>query len=384
MSQPAARQAPWLLDLLILVLSLGGFAINLLLLVRRLTESDLGIAGCSGGSTCEEILASRWSQVFGIPVTVFGLMVYCGLMFSLAESSRRLLATLVGWVAGAAVWLVFAQAVLLGKFCLWCMAAHLLGIVVVLLGWLRLRASGGDTGGVVRWGCVAFFAIGLSQLYGPQPTTYQIRPAGSSGPAAVQASGYGRQVNFSGGGRIYQVSQLPHIGSDDARHVLVEYFDYQCPACRTMRGYLAALVEKHPRDVCVIVLPVPLERGCNRSMVSTEPGHPGSCEYARLALAVWKSRPVAFPEFHEKALKGLSLEKARDLAAKLVPPEKLATSLADPAIPEILDANIADWIRFSGETRKLPKLLITGQRILHGLPSGEADFIRVMEQELGL
>ena len=43
-----------------------------------------------------------------------------------------------------------------------------------------------------------------------------------------------------------------------------------------------------------------------------------------------------------------------------------------------------NWVAFSADTRNLPKLLITGKRILHGLPSGEADFIRVMEHELGL
>jgi len=180
------------------------------------------------------------------------------------------------------------------------------------------------------------------------------------------------------------VSELPHIGLEVARHVLVEYFDYQCPACQTMSGFISALVAKHPSDVCVIVLPVPLDGGCNRSMDPQEPGHPGSCEYARLALGVWKFHPIAFAEFHEKALKGASWAEARALAEKLIPRDKLDEALADPWIDELVQANIADWIVFAGETKKLLKLLITGKRILHGLPSGEADFIRVMEEELGL
>ena len=36
------------------------------------------------------------------------------------------------------------------------------------------------------------------------------------------------------------------------------------------------------------------------------------------------------------------------------------------------------------QTDKLPKLLIKDSRLVHGLPSGEDDFIRVMEKELGL
>ena len=56
----------------------------------------------------------------------------------------------------------------------------------------------------------------------------------------------------------------------------------------------------------------------------------------------------------------------------------------DPWIDPVIRADIADRVAFSGEIRQLPKLLIRGKRILHGQPSGEADFIRVMEQELGL
>lgn len=63
---------------------------------------------------------------------------------------------------------------------------------------------------------------------------------------------------------------------------------------------------------------------------------------------------------------------------------QLETALRDPWVDELIQANIKDWVAFSAGTPKLPKLLISGTRILHGLPSGEADFIRVMEQELGL
>ncbi len=387
-TRPNARPAPWLLDLVILILVLAGFAVNLLLLFRRLTDLDIGIAGCGGSSACGEIITSRWSQVFGVPVTVFGLIVYFGLMFSLAQTGQRLLAPLLGSVAGAAVWLIFAQAVLLERFCPWCMGAHALGAVVVALGLVRLRiGEGGETGRVVFWGCVAFFSIGLSQLYGPLPATHQIDVLAApvvSEPTNIHGRGDGRRVTFANGGRTYNVSTLPHLGSEEAGHVLVEYFDYQCPACQTMRGYVSALIEKHPRDVCVIVLPVPLDGGCNRSMGSREPGHPGSCDFARLALAVWKAYPIGFAEFHEKSLKSASISESRALANKIIPHEKLDVALTDPWISELIDANIADWVSFSGETKKLPKLLITGKRILHGLPSGEADFIRVMEQELGL
>ncbi len=62
----------------------------------------------------------------------------------------------------------------------------------------------------------------------------------------------------------------------------------------------------------------------------------------------------------------------------------LETTLHDPWIEQLIEANIHDWVSLSGKTKNLPKLMITGKRILHGLPSGEAEFIRAIEKELGL
>ena len=135
---PRASLLDWLLDIVILILALAGFAINIFLLIKRLADTDIGIAGCGGGSACEEVLNSRWSQIFGIPVTIFGTLVYLGLMFSLAPRGHRLQAPMLGAIAAAAVWFTFVQAVLLGKFCPWCMTAHALAVVILILGLLRL------------------------------------------------------------------------------------------------------------------------------------------------------------------------------------------------------------------------------------------------------
>ena len=58
--------------------------------------------------------------------------------------------------------------------------------------------------------------------------------------------------------------------------------------------------------------------------------------------------------------------------------------MRDPWIGRLIQADIADWVSLSGKSDKLPKLLIRDKRILHGLPSGQEDFIRVMKLELGL
>ncbi len=394
MSEESASPKPsvldWLLDFLILILALAGFVINGLLLVRRFADADIGIAGCGGGSACEEVLNSRWSQIFGVPVTLFGMLVYLGLMFSMSPRGHRLLALMLGAIAAAALWFTFVQAILLGKFCPWCMTVHALGTSVFLLGFRRLWRTEGLTPASKQLGIsasLAFFAMALSQLYGPLPATHRIENTAFASEAesiGIHARGEGRKVSFAGGTRSYNATVLPHIGSDKAKHVLIEYFDYQCSVCQSMSGYLAALIEKHPQAICVVLLPVPLNGECNHFLGPLDAGHPGSCEYARIALAVWKSHPIEFPEFHEMAMTGASLEDCRRFCETFISSEKLEVALRDPWITELIEANIADWISFSRETKKLPKLLITEKRILQGLPRSEVDFIRAMEKELGL
>lgn len=350
-------------DLVFLSLALAGFALNLWLLARRLADPAASIAGCGGGS-CDELLASRWAMIFGAPVTLFGLLVYAGLMFSLTPAGRRLNAPLLGAVAGAAGWFVFVQAVLLGKFCASCLAVHGVGTLLVLLAFL---CAGSDRRRLVRrtmfWSAAVFLGIGLCQVYGPAPETRRI-------------------VTYDGGRRSFEVAASPRLGPATADRVMVEYFDYQCAACQTMAGHLEALMASHPGRIAVLVMPVPLDGDCNAFLGSADP-HPGSCAIARMALAVWRGRPEAFPAFHRALMASPSEAEARRLALGLMPPERLAAALADPWIDRSIRENLAAWRDFSKTTDKLPKLLVRDRRILHGLPSGEADFMRVMKMELG-
>jgi len=368
-----------LLELLILSLALLGFAINLFLCVRRYADPSSGIAGCGGGS-CEEVLASRWASIFGVPVTAFGLVVYAGLMIAIVPRFQRAYALLAGSIFGAALWFLFVQFVLIKKFCPWCMTAHGVGILVFLLGVLRF----GSLKNTVLWAFFTLLGISLSQLYGPVPASHRLDDlSGISTEATPSVKVQGRMTSFDGGRKLYDVTSLPLLGSADAKYVMVEYFDYQCEACQTMSGYLEALIAKHPAGVSCILLPMPLDGACNADAPPASQ-HPGSCEIARIALGVWRENPAAFSNFHRELLGNPNLESAKKLASAIISEEQTSRVMADPWIDSLLQANIADWRALSQSTPKLPKLLIREKRILHGLPSSERDFIRVLEQELGL
>lgn len=348
METTGAIATRWLLDLSILLLALTGFSISLYLLFQGSFNGDDGVAGCGGSHACVETLTSQWSHVLGMPVSLLGLLSYVGLMLGMTPRGSRFLPMMFAVPTGAALWFVFVQAVLIGKFCPWCMAAHGVAFSVIVFGYFRLREMGGRSKTIRQLGLftvLAFFGISLLQLYGPRMATHRIEKLAKSTLAAdenIHARGEGRKVQFADGILVYNADELPHLGPADAKRVMVEYFDYQCPACRTMYGYLAALMKKYPQDLCVILLPVPLENGCNKAISDTNDGHPWSCDYARLGMALWRCNPDAYAEFHENALSGMSVGDAQQFADRLVPSEKLDDAMKQPWIHDLIQADIRD------------------------------------------
>jgi uncharacterized membrane protein len=356
---PAARSQRFA-PILIAALAVAGLGINLFLLTR--TMGDASIAGCGGGP-CNELLASRWSSLLGVPLTLFGALAWLGLLASFTNRLKVLRPPLLGAITGAAFWLIIVQAVILRKFCPWCMAAHGLGLSIVALE--ITRGTPGTFRHVAGWAVAALIGLASMQALGPAPAGHRIESTGTTPPAV-------------------RSNAPPQLGPPDAEHVIVEYFDYQCATCRKMAAYIETLVANHSGRVAVLLMPVPLEDSCNPHLGPSNKPHPGSCAIARTALAVWRVRPDAFAVFHKQLIADPSEPSATRLARELMTEEQLQSALADPWIDSTIQSNIATWRTLSKSNDKLPKLIIRDKRVLHGLPPGEEEFLRVVKSELGL
>ncbi|OYV06092.1 MAG: hypothetical protein CFE26_08155 [Verrucomicrobiales bacterium VVV1] len=271
----------------LILFALLGLGINLLLLFWKLTDPANGIAGCGATGGCNEVLASKWSQVFGLPVTLPGALVYALILLSLRPRFERLLSPSLAVLTGGVIWFVSVQLWILHHLCPWCLAAHAIGVIVVALGVVRVQRP------FLQPMIVGVVATGLliaAQVFGPAPTTHRIEETTAANVSApIHARGDGRKVEFNNGRKIYDRDALPRIGSTKAPHVLVEYFDYRCAACRTMHGFLDSLIGKHPDQIAIIMLPL---EGADQHE------RPGSTSLSRIALAVWRTEPAKFPEIH--------------------------------------------------------------------------------------
>jgi uncharacterized membrane protein len=135
-----------LLRLSTTVLAVAGAAVAAYLVVERYTGGTISCT--SGGGGCETVQQSRYALLAGIPVAVHGLAGYLAMLvlslFRSAAAQAALLA--VGLAAWAfSVYLLYAQAFLIGAFCDWCLASDAILTVLVAVSLMRLRGRPAPT-----------------------------------------------------------------------------------------------------------------------------------------------------------------------------------------------------------------------------------------------
>lgn len=374
------------------ILSLIGAALSVWLSIEKLNGTITTLAGCGSGSGCANVLGSRWSMVFGvIPVSIFSSLLYVGILVSLRSSHNTMtwFRQLAAWVIiGSAVWFTVLQLGVIGSFCKYCMTMHGVG---VLLAMAILLAEHWKAGRFVKHTVVALPAamvfvacLAMIQYYGPQPQTHRLDTiVVDASEADIHAQGQGRAVVFFGGEKSYRVSELPHIGPADADHVIVKYYDYTCDACRKMHENLDGLLEKYQGQLAVILLPTPLNRNCNPELPLGVTDHEKACEFAYLALRIWRANPQKFSDFHDWLFENreVPVEAAEAMAASLVGEDRLPPA-DDPWVNEIVKQNVMDYKAFSQNTHVLPKLAIKGAIMMQGGARTQGELENELKKQL--
>ncbi|WP_367875032.1 vitamin K epoxide reductase family protein [Luteolibacter sp. Populi] len=382
------------------LLAACGLLLSGYLLIQKATGKISYLVGCGTGSGCENVLGSQWSQWFHVPVTALSLLLYAALFFLTFKPQRTALLAIATGLAGAAIWFGIVQGFILKSFCPWCLSAHLIGLACAALAfrsqWSRAATPAGTTG--LLGGLAAIAVLIAGQVFGPAPDTHletnvvlakEPKPAAGDTAAAgpVHSRGEGRKITLLGN-KEYNVSTLPHLGNADAPHVVVKYYDYACDSCRDLHEDLNAFMVKYPGQFCVVLLPCPINRGCNPHVPEHINDHPKACELARLALACWRSDPESFPAVHH-ALFGrpvMDAGKAMETVKPLMKKPLASDALADPWIAEVLAADAEDYKRVNvtnaGSMNYLmPKLLVGGTKMLHGVTKSRAILFQALESE---
>jgi len=386
--------------------SLLGCVVAAYLLSVSLAHRNLP-AGCGQGSGCDEVLNSRWAQVFGVPVSGPALAVYGVLLLTVLSMGFRsspvqnmrkwsALILLAVVLAGSAIWFVGLQLLVVRAICPWCLAEHGLGLLVAMIVLFsvpfvrknpedstaeppafvtarRALASGGA-------GFVLVGGLALAQtLVEYHPPALQRLHAGENADTGPGAS---RLVSVLDGRLTLAPHELPALGSADAPKLLVVLFDYCCPHCRATHGYLLNGLARHKGELAVLLLPAPLNSKCNPYWEQTEPRFEHACELARLALAVWRADRAAFPSFDAWLFEPempRDPKDARRRAEELVPAATLSKVLNDPWIDRQIEQNVTAYHNSGAE--RVPVILSPGMRAIVGRPESEEQLFQLLAKE---
>lgn len=303
--------------------------------------------GCGDGSGCAGVLSSKWSKVFGLPVSGLAAGLYLVVLITLVVRARlggALLAAAAGAIIGAAAWFVYVQAFEVEAWCVHCMIDHTLGVglALVLLSATRGKALAGTA-----FGLLGVVMLAIVQVQALEPM-FVVQGGGGQRDGQTLTLLDGRLTLDMA----EEIVRRPRYGAYDESsgsdsQLLVKMYDYNCPHCRHAHGIAA----ESPKlsGVTWVMLPVPMSPACNAFLPELPmAAMTHSCELARLALAIHRIDPDRLQAYDDWAYgEGWphTAEQGRAFAQTLVDTDQLDQQLADPALDQILKRNTDAWGR---------------------------------------
>lgn len=255
---------------------------------------------------CTDAYTSRYGAFAGVPVALFGLVFFAGILglIVLCSQSRTAASNMPGYVFAAStvglaivLYLGYASYFILHVVCLLCAGTYLAVIGLFLAAGsatqypmtslpmrliddlkLLFRTPRALTAAVV------FIAAAAAAIVVFPEQSVSAEPAANgemqAAPAAPQAT---KEQIQSFEQYLAQQPRIPVMApSDGAVVVIVKFNDYQCPGCgQTYRDYkpvLAKWAQQAPGKVKFIARDYPLERECNQFV--GQDLHSGACEAA--------------------------------------------------------------------------------------------------------
>jgi uncharacterized membrane protein len=372
------------------------------------------MAGCGGGSTCEQVLNSPWSMIAGIiPVSGLAVGVYLAILVAsffigpaIEATIRRLawsvMLILAGSVAGSAIWFIIIQKWVIGDFCLYCMTTHITGLLLAALVIWRAISEFDD-----HSSDIPLTNHTMVKIVSPATPRRIIRPLPAMGLVLIGLVLAGIlaafQVYFTFSS-VYRDGEsqdnlpaidyhaVPMVGSPDAPYVVTLLFDYQCSHCQEIHFMLNEAIRRYAGKLAFALCPAPLNTKCNPYIPRDVDAFKNSCELAKISLVVWVARREAFPVFENwmftfesgDSWHPRSLETTRAEAVELVGQAKFNAAWSDPWIEQYMQT----CIRIYGQTMQsgkggIPKLIFSSHWVIPE-PYNADDLVMILQKSLAV
>jgi uncharacterized membrane protein len=367
---------------LVPVLTIIALLLSIIMSWHYLKGSPL--AGCGGGSPCDIAMSSRWSTIAGIiPVIGLAIGVYLAMLAAFFFTGKAVdqvirklainaMLLLSGSIIGCALWFIIILAFVVGKFCPYCMATHITGLLISSIVIWRTIKEGNSLK-------LLFAGAGLAVLLATSQLVFS--------PAALSPEGDVRT-------RAEQVDlkTAPVVGSPDAPYIVTLLFDYECPHCQQLHFLLGEVISQYKGKVVFLLCPASLSAKCNPYIPRDVDEFRNSCELARTALAVWKARSDRFADFENwmftydsgESWSARSPEDAKFKAMALVGKKRFEAAYGDPWVSQYMRYSVQVYGRtLQGGKGGVPKL-IYGSRWVTPVAQSADELVNILQKSLGL
>ena len=383
----------------LLVVSVLGMFLAGILTYEHYVPMDLPGCSADGAFDCAAVNGSAFSEIRGISVAFLGFVTYvlvAGLCFTRLRKGAQKAAGSMAYAFVLAVilavlsaFLFYVSKYLLGTFCLYCIGLYVVNTAMLIASW-------GALGGPARLGPAV--RQDLDGLGKQKPIAYGL--FGLIVLLAVVAVAKPGKF-FNGPGEVGPGLKIPTLANDDKIRkeileapylnpgpgggfakgginpvlTIIEFADFECPACRATSWELAELVKKHPEEVRVVFRHYPLDTTCNSTM--TRQVHPFACSTALASEAAgeqgkfWEFHDAVYarkdnlfgpdgrPDLSEKALE--TRAKALGLNLAEWDASKKSAVVQQKVVDDIIDGG-------GFGVTSTPTLFVNGRRISGGRP----------------
>lgn len=246
-----------------------------LLQQKRSAASGPSLCNIDTYINCDTLNNSAWSEAFGVPITLFGIGLYAGLLVAivlapkgpnrnsnidrlLAFSGAAALAYSV-FLAGVSVWI--------GALCVVCISIYVSNIILLWAGWKGIQDAGQSVaehlGRMLNSReLVAVVFTFIISIITWQAGTSTVMPGSNQAAAARSLPERLSTLYRAPRSSPALLASDPVLGDPSAPYTIIEYADYGCPHCATAARELKSLLELRS-DISLRFRPFPLSGGCN-------------------------------------------------------------------------------------------------------------------------
>jgi protein-disulfide isomerase/uncharacterized membrane protein len=383
-----------------LVIASLGLVVSSVILYEELQLANVpgysAFCNLGGVVNCDVVLSSRYGTFLDVPLGVWALVTFALGIVAAFPGTRReapggildlLLIALASGALGFSLVLAGVMALVLKHVCLLCLTLD-----VVVVAWfvtvvpLAGRFAASTSAGFLQRRTAAY-ATAVAAMIGAFASG--ALSAVSTPPAVATAA----EIEIHEPEFVKHYMARPTVSPDavmrpdaaakgrpDAPVTIVEFSDFQCPACGQAYRDLHEMLARRT-DVRLVFRNFPLDNSCNEALPRAL--HPDAClaalaaECARQQNRFWEYHDRLFENQHTLDRESL-FRYARDVGVDI---PTFRTCLDAPATRDRITDDIRAGIAAGIEST--PTLFINGRRIDGALERPFYDYALVLEQERG-